>query len=660
MPFRKNLFKLLALISIIFFNLTVCGSELDNLFNRLSKASSGHQKIDVYIDMAKFYADSNFVLTLKYATKANKLAKELEQEEKYVNSLRIMADAYDYLGKYSDAQELNYELLDYYTGKNDIDKLNQIYINVGIVNYYQSNYDQSVEYSTKALKYYESINDSNGVSICYNNIANVHADKLDYKKALVFYYKALNMDLGYGNIAGAALILGNIAETYIELNEYDSAFTQFNVALEYSKEAKDEWQMANLYTGLGKLYNRQNKNKEAFEALNKALKITKKLSAMQEETEVYLQMHELYEKEKDFENSMYYLKLHHELNDSIYNKQTRDKIAELNTLYDIKDKEQQIKDQESNAKFQKAQQIALIVGLLMLIIIVLILVKGNNAKKKRNQQLKGQKLLIETKNRDITDSIEYAQKIQKAILPHNEIIEKQFKDSFLYYQPKDIVAGDFYWLLEKEDSILIAVADCTGHGVPGAMVSVVCSNALNRSVKEYNLTKPSEILDKTTQLVTETFETNYSNIKDGMDIALCKFYKGTNKIEYAGANNPLWIVRDKNLCNTETKLEDDKNKIIEVKANKQPVGKYINSSSFINHKIELLEGDTVYLFTDGYADQFGGPKGKKFKYRALKNLLLEIENQPLNKQKEMLSENFNNWKGDLEQVDDVCVMGIKI
>ncbi|MBL4594128.1 MAG: serine/threonine-protein phosphatase, partial [Flavobacteriales bacterium] len=209
---------------------------------------------------------------------------------------------------------------------------------------------------------------------------------------------------------------------------------------------------------------------------------------------------------------------------------------------------------------------------------------------------------------------------------------------------KDIVAGDFYWIEQKEGEVLFAAADCTGHGVPGAMVSVVCNNALNRSVREHGLTDPGLILDKTREIVVQEFEKSDEDVNDGMDIALCSLEGNT--LKYAGAHNPLWIIRG--------------GEIIETKANKQPIGQFDNSLQYTTHSFELQKGDSIYIFSDGYVDQFGGEKGKKFKTRAFRELLLSIQESSMDEQKIIIDDAFETWKGDLEQIDDVCVIGIRI
>lgn len=265
----------------------------------------------------------------------------------------------------------------------------------------------------------------------------------------------------------------------------------------------------------------------------------------------------------------------------------------------------------------------------------------------QNTKLEHQKAEIEEKTNDILDSIKYAERIQTAILPTDETLNHIFDgDHFVLYKPKDIVSGDFYWADRFNSEAIFAAVDCTGHGVPGAFVSIVGFNGLNRTVNEFNLRKPGEILDKLADLVIGTFSKSESQIKDGMDIALCNINYDTNVLTFAGANNPLIIIRN--------------GEIIEIKANKQPIGEFQNRVPFTTNTFDLQKDDCIYVFSDGFADQFGGEKGKKFKGKALKSLLLEISALDMKAQRQELDKAFEKWKGDFEQLDDVCLFGVKI
>ncbi|MDQ3189985.1 MAG: SpoIIE family protein phosphatase [Bacteroidota bacterium] len=257
--------------------------------------------------------------------------------------------------------------------------------------------------------------------------------------------------------------------------------------------------------------------------------------------------------------------------------------------------------------------------------------------------------ILHKKNKDITDSINYASKIQQAILPESKEFKKHFQESFVFFQPKDIVSGDFYWITEKNDFVFFTAADCTGHGVPGGFMSMLGISLLNEIVNLKNIIEPSEILDlmKTRIIHALKQKGGLGESKDGMDMALCRLDKSKNELVVASANNPVWIIR--------------KNELIEIKGDKQPVGiSGGNDFKFTQKIVELQKGDCIYVLTDGYADQFGGPKGKKYKHKPLKELVISIHNKPMDEQREILSKTIINWKTHVEQVDDILVIGVKI
>ena len=280
----------------------------------------------------------------------------------------------------------------------------------------------------------------------------------------------------------------------------------------------------------------------------------------------------------------------------------------------------------------------------------------------RTREVVTQKEQIAEKSKEITDSINYAKGIQDAILPSKEFIKQAFPESFILFKPKDIVSGDFYWMEKVEGRTLFAAVDCTGHGVPGAFVSMVGANGLNRSVKEYGITEPAKILDRLSALVEETF----SKRKDGMDIALCAIDAKQNTLEYAGANNPMYLIRANNILlvmdglTIEPSVRQDNHALYEIKADKQPIGSFEGRRNFSNRILELCANDIIYVFTDGYADQFGGPKGKKFKYSKLKELFITLYQKPMEEQKEVLDKAIEDWKGTHEQIDDICIVSVRI
>ena len=286
--------------------------------------------------------------------------------------------------------------------------------------------------------------------------------------------------------------------------------------------------------------------------------------------------------------------------------------------------------------------------------------------KKQKEEAEHQRDMVEEKNQEILDSITYAKRLQSAILPPQKLVKEWLTDSFILYKPKDIVAGDFYWMETTKRNgrnvIFYAAADCTGHGVPGAMVSVVCSNALKRAIKEFDISDPGQLLDKVAEIVQESFEQAEHEVKDGMDIAVCAIDLLDRKVWFSGAHNSLYRITsvDSKVPEGLKVLESGNRKLVEYSANKQPVGAFDHMEPFTTIEIQLEPGDCIYLFSDGFADQFGGEKGKKYKYKPFKQLLLDIEEKEMDSQKDILETEFERWKGNLEQVDDVCIIGLRV
>lgn len=350
---------------------------------------------------------------------------------------------------------------------------------------------------------------------------------------------------------------------------------------------------------------------------------------------------------KNFDKLAYCTKWYFLLKDSI------DKPAQVSeeNISMKHEYELQLKEKEANTLREVEERKTeiflrnIFVGFSIAALVLLILVFRNyREKKKAHEEVTLQKVIVEKKNKEILDSITYAKRLQSAILPPARLVKEYLSDSFILYKPKDIVAGDFYWMEQKEGIVLFAAADCTGHGVPGALVSVICNNGLNRSVREYGLTDPGAILNKTREIVIQEFDKSEDEVKDGMDISLCAI-KG-KELKWAGANNPIWIMRT--------------GEIMEIKANKQPIGKYGELRDFTTHTVELQTGDVIYISTDGFQDQFGGENGKKFKASNFKKLIASIQHMSMDEQKKAIDMAFEAWKGSQEQVDDVCVIGVRI
>jgi len=365
----------------------------------------------------------------------------------------------------------------------------------------------------------------------------------------------------------------------------------------------------------------------------------------------------IYDQYDSVENAYHYYKLYNVYKDSLFNRKVVSNISLTQTKYKseqekiVLKKEQEKKDIISLKEQEKNEVIiyfGIVVIILMICLIGLMFYQLFNTKRKK-AKIEVQKLLVEEKNQEITDSISYAQKIQEALLTSDNYIKNCFPDSFVYYQPKDLVSGDFYWMYSSDEYIFFTVFDCTGHGVPGAFMSMIGNSLLNEMVIERKILETNEIMDVISNKIKQSLGQNNKEgeSRDGMDMVLCRLNKKTNELMFTCAKNPLWLIRDGQLD--------------EYKGDKRPVGYFIGKGiPFTAQKITLNNNDIVYLFSDGFADQFGGKQRKKYKSHNFKNYLLSISGNNLDIQFEKLYEEFNKWKGENDQLDDVCVMGLRI
>ncbi|HEY1039165.1 MAG TPA: SpoIIE family protein phosphatase, partial [Bacteroidia bacterium] len=418
-----------------------------------------------------------------------------------------------------------------------------------------------------------------------------------------------------------------------------------------------------VYINVGCLHNKFKQYKLAMQYSQVGLEISKEIGEIDNMRLCYENLAEAYSKTGDHKQAYEYHVQFKKLTDSIFNVANLNQISGVNINYEVEKKEAELNAKSMAEKERlktiaaeetKRHRIIMFAVIAILCIVVFFsfsLLKRFRVTNKQKEIIEIQKHLVDEKQKEIIDSINYAKRIQQAILPAISLIKRALPDSFVLYKPKDIVAGDFFWFesLHSPRVTFIAAADCTGHGVPGALVSVVCSNALNRAVNEFKITDPGKILDKTKELVIATFEKSGEGVMDGMDISLASLQtteSGLILLAWSGANNSLWYVKNK-------KLEV-------IKGDKQPIGKSYSHQPFTTQTVLLDKGDVFYLFTDGYVDQFGGEKGKKFKHRQMHELVNEINSLPMSMQNELLSARFEEWKGNLEQADDVTVIGVRV
>jgi serine phosphatase RsbU (regulator of sigma subunit) len=546
------------------------------------------------------------------------------------------------------------------------------YVNIGVIYALQLNFPKALDYQFKALKIFEKEKIADGIGTCYDNLAGFYSNTGEYSKAMVYFNKALVVEKAINDVQGVGLCYEGLGEVSKKLKDYPRALNYYQEDLAIMKKIGNKQSAAVSFGNMSELYLNQGMYDKAIQYSDSVLQITGKISAIDQERLAYGALSEAYAHKSKFKEAYDYHVRFKKLTDSIFSNENSKQLGDLKTRFEVEKKETELEG-KAKAEQEKMQAIAriekkkqqfiigaFIAGLTLILIFVFFIVnrlritskqkriieKQKAIVEKQKQETEHQKLLVEAHQKEIIDSINYAKRLQMAILPTTETVREHLPDSFIFYQPKDIVSGDFYWIEHLDDTTFIAAADSTGHGVPGSMVSILCSNALNRAVKEFRLRNTGEILNKTRELVLETFAKSSSDVKDGMDISLLAIHKAKQTLFWSGANNSLWYVVE--------------GKLNEIKGDKQPIGKTENAKPFTCHTVPYQAGSIFYLYTDGYADQFGGSKGKKFKYRQLQEYVLANSSRPMEEQKQLLGEEFENWKGNLEQVDDVTIIGLKI
>jgi serine phosphatase RsbU (regulator of sigma subunit) len=425
-------------------------------------------------------------------------------------------------------------------------------------------------------------------------------------------------------------------------------------------------------TNLAEFYQKQKNIPEAKSYYFQALDLAKQNKLIIEESDALKGMTDLYEFEKDYKNAFISLKKFKSIEDSIFNIEKLKSINDIEHKLQLTEKEKIIAEQSLSLEKEKValassknNTLMLIAGLVIVGIAFMFLFYYNSKTKKlfaliqkQKIEVESQKEIIEIKNKDVMDSIHYAKYIQGSMLPSAKAMNNLFPENFVLYKPKDVVAGDFYWTETIDNKPVLAVCDCTGHGVPGAMVSIVACNALSRAIKEFRLSNPALIFDKVNELMQETFSKSDYEVNDGMDGVLCVFDNDDMKLHIAAANNPIWIVSQPTI---KTNLWEEPWQLSQISADKKPIGKFKEEvTPFTLKTVSVEKGEMIYLFSDGYADQFGGPKGKKFKYKQLQELLTTIAKLPTSEQFTILNKTITAWQGNLDQVDDILIVGIRI
>ncbi|OFY97740.1 MAG: hypothetical protein A2309_10515, partial [Bacteroidetes bacterium RIFOXYB2_FULL_35_7] len=619
------------------------------------KESQGYLNIgNIYSDQGKY----NFAL--EYYEKSGRLSMEIKNEKGISVYYISIANIYKEQGRLNESLDCYLKSLKYGDELKDKNHISRCYANIGIIYAMQNMFEQSLKYLEKALKIKEELQDIKGIygnlsnigniyylqgntdkallyyirsqkmmeqtgnkreiSGCYNNIGNIYSENKDYQKALDYFIKSLAIDEELEDIKGIAIVTQNIAGIYIKLKNYDKALTYINISMDYSR-------------------------------------ITGSIDDIR--TNCFL-LSEIHDSLHNYKEAYKYHKLYSKYNDSIFNIESTKSLNEMESLYQNEKKQKEIELQKSEIKQQKIQKTAFSIGFILVLILLIVAFYSFMQKKKANKLLAEQKHEIEEKNEElnqqneeiaaqrdeiehqrdkislinenITESIKYAERIQSAVIPSNDFIQavispqesnpkNYFSDFFVIFKPKDIVSGDFYWFARKGKMLLFAVGDCTGHGVPGAFMSMMGISILNDIVSRKEIQTSADVLNHLRTHIIQSlhqkgnYEINHS-VKDGMDIAFVAINTETMELQFAGANNPLMVASPhasaslsangamlhiKEICPDLSTIT-----LNEVKGDKQPIGIHEKMNPFTNQIFQLQKGDTIYLFSDGYQSQFGG------------------------------------------------------
>ena len=568
-------------------------------------------------------------------------------------------------------------------------------------------------YALKALEVFEILKDSTGVAAMYNGLGNINLDLNQYDKSLEYYEKAahLNQKLGrtpnlsgnYGNIGllylyleqsenalkylqkSLALIdtVNNLFDysinlqyhvmAYHQIKDYERALIYQERAYEIAIELDDEYGIFSCLKGFGKTYELLGEYDTALEYFKRSEELAERVGSKVFLTYLYNKISRTYAHLNNYQKAYKYNRKYSALNDTII---TTEKVNAIQRIkeFDVDKKQKEItvltqdaEIQSLKAKRQQAVRNSFIIGFILMVILVLVILLNFLQKRKANRKIVEQNLkileaneelkvlneAINKQNHEIIDSISYAERIQAAMLPPSTYITELLNDNFILYKPRDIVSGDFYWVKQVNQYVVLIAADCTGHGVPGAFMSMLGISYLTEIVQRREITQANQVLNELRKQIRSSLRQHgqAEESKDGIDMAVCVIDEKNNTLQYSGANNPLYLIRDKNGAP----------ELTEFKADRMPVGYYPGRfKTFTNKDIQLEYGDVFYLFSDGFVDQKGGKDNKKFLSKNFKELLLEIHEEPMHDQKKILDKTITDWMVDNSQIDDILVIGVRV
>ncbi|MCX7985852.1 MAG: tetratricopeptide repeat protein [Bacteroidales bacterium] len=544
-------------------------------------------------------------------------------------------------GYYPQAAEYLTKAVKIFDNQNNQLQLSKVLLNLGLVFYYQKNYPLALSYYDKSLKIRQQLKDSSGIALLWNNMGIVYYCQGRKNEAIQSFIKALNIYRKRESFRQMSMPLFNLGEIFFENNQYDSALNYFKQSYAIDTMLQDQAASTKSLIKLAITYASLNNNNKAIELAKTALKSAIAIDSKEDIKDAYLTLAEIYKHIKDFRQAYEYLDKANQIKDTIYISSVAQQVAELQLKYETEKKDLLLQQQMATIAHQKMITLIL-AGAILAVLAFLVFGLIEYIQKRKAFKV------LEIQKKNITDSINYASKIQSALLPPEQLMHSLLPECFVLYLPKEVVSGDFYWISSTEERIYIALADCTGHGVPGAFMSMLGFAYLNEIVTRDPSIRANVVLELLSLKVKESLHQHEnSESKDGMDIAMVVYTPSDFKIEYAGANIPLIICRNGSL--------------IYLPPNKMPIGfQFQDEHSFSLTTVYLQPNDIIYLSSDGYSDQFGGNSMKKLGKARFEQILAEASLMPIKAQKYYLEEKFLEWQNEMEQIDDISILGFRL
>jgi serine phosphatase RsbU (regulator of sigma subunit) len=669
----KNILLILALC-ICSFSLQGQQTKVDSLLMKLTESNEDSSKVNLLNELSYEYWDINPNEGLQYAKKALLLSEKLKSKVGMAESYSNISRSYRRLTNLTKSLEYGFKSLNLFEEIGDKHGIVRNLINIGNTYRVQKDYNTSLEYLHRALKLNEEIDDKMWTARNLNSIGNVYKDMKNYPKTLEYYSRSLKVGEEMKHSGRIASAITNLGSVYGLMKQYSKALAYDFKALSMMKQLGQKVGISECYLNIGMVYldlarnqneiantnfvsgNKNNWLRNAKIYCDSAIAIDKEINHLeglqwdfQLRTDILRQIGDY---KSTFESFEYYISL----KDSISNGESSRRISQLEKDHEEDLKQKEIEIQKLQLQSAKNERIYFIVGLAFVIIFSGFIFRSLRITRKqkqviefKNSETEEQKKVIEEKNKDITDSITYAKRIQQAKLPNRNEIYSSLENCFILFKPKDIVSGDFYFFHKTDQHVIIASADCTGHGVPGAFMSMIGSERLEDAVSQSSDTsKILELLNKGIKTSLRQSDSNEST-RDGMDIALCSIDVARRIVKYVGANRPIWIIR-----NGQKVVE-------EIKATKKAIGGFTPDNQYYDtHEIKLQPGDTFYISTDGYADTFSGQNDKKLTTKKFKEILLSIQEKTMKEQEQHLDNFIEEWKGGTEQVDDILIIGVRL